>query len=292
MEDLNTEGNVLQLKNITAGYGNAFRLKNINLNIRQGDFTGIVGPNGAGKTTLLKCISGDLPACAGTFHLTGKPFNRMRLKERAQHMAVVSQRPDLGFINVRDYVMMGRLPYRSGLERLNNEKNNRIVDDYMKKSGVWIYRDQPVDKLSGGEQQMVAITRALVQEPDLLLLDEPTAHLDIAHQAQILDFIQQLNEEMNLSVVMVVHDLNLAAEYCTHLLLMQNGTVCAEGTPGEVLTRQQVKTVYETDVIVTENPLSGRPFVFPVSRKMLKNRHTETKRYEKESTITYEETIT
>lgn len=292
MEDMNTAENVLQLANMAAGYGDAFQLKNINLDISRGDFFGIVGPNGAGKTTLLKCIAGDLPASAEIFHLTGKPFNRMHLKERARHLAVVTQRPDLGFITVRDYVMMGRIPYRSGLEKLNNEKNNRIVDNYLKKSGVWAFQHQPMDRLSGGEQQLAAITRALVQEPDLLLLDEPTAHLDIAHQVQILDFIQQLNEELSLSVIMVVHDLNLAAEYCTHLLLMQNGSVYTKGTPREVLTRQHVKVVYETDVIITENPLSGRPFIFPVSGKTLKNRHTETKQYEKESLIGYEKTIT
>lgn len=277
MEDINNAVPVLQLKKLTAGYGHDFRLKDITLTIRQGNFTGIIGPNGAGKTTLLKCIAGDLPACAEAFQLAGKPFNRMHLKERARHMAVVTQKNDIGFITVEDYVMMGRLPYRSLLSGLSCVENKQLAEKYMKKSGVSAYRHQAVNELSGGEQQLVAITRALVQEPDLLLLDEPTAHLDIAHQVQILDFIQQLNEELNLAVLMVVHDLNLAAEYCTHLLLMQNGEICAEGTPGEVLTRHQVKEAYKTDVTITENPLSGRPFVFPVSRNATNNRNTKKK---------------
>jgi iron complex transport system ATP-binding protein len=140
----------------------------------------------------------------------------------------------------------------------------------MEMTDTWRFKDQLMSELSGGEQQLAGIARALTQQPQLLLLDEPTSHLDITHQVHILNVLQQLNHEMGLSVLMVIHDLNLASEYCDRLILVNQGKIHIQGTPEDVLTFQNIEDVYRTVVVTQNNPLSGKPTVFPASRKVLK----------------------
>ena len=137
---------------------------------------------------------------------------------------------------------------------------------------VFRVKDKAISELSGGEQQLAAIARALTQEPNLLLLDEPTSHLDISHQVQILNLIQQLNQELKLTVLIIIHDLNLAGEYCDYLVMMDKGKIHIKGTPHEVLTYQTIEDVYKTVVVTRENPISKKPVVFLVSDKVLKNK--------------------
>ena len=143
----------------------------------------------------------------------------------------------------------------------------------MKLTNVYRLKDKLLSQLSGGEQQLASIARALVQEPDLLLLDEPTSHLDITHQLQVLNLIQKLNEELKLSVLIIIHDLNLAGEYCDNLVLLKNGQIHSTGTPEEVLTYKNIEDVYNTVVVTQTNPLSGKPAIFLISEKVLKNRN-------------------
>jgi len=140
----------------------------------------------------------------------------------------------------------------------------------MKLTDVYRHKDKPMTELSGGEQQLAAIARALTQEPQLLLLDEPTSHLDISHQVQILNLIQQLNQQLNLTVLIIIHDLNLAGEYCDYLVMMNNGGIHIKGTPHEVLNYQTIEAVYNTVVITRENPISKKPVVFLVSESVMK----------------------
>ncbi len=260
---------MLKIKDLVSGYPGSFMLDRINVEIPQGVFAGIIGPNGSGKTTLFKTITGDLKTKGGKIFLSGKDTSLMSSRERARKMAIVTQTIDAADVPVEDYVLMGRLPYKKPFHLLDKKEDVEIAEKYMNLTGVDKYKHKLMDQLSGGEQQMAAIARALTQEPELLLLDEPTSHLDISHQVQILNLLQQLNEELGLTILMIIHDLNLAGEYCGNLVMLNNGRVHISGTPDEVLNYKDIEQVYETVVITQKNPLSGKPAIFLVSGKTL-----------------------
>ncbi len=165
---------------------------------------------------------------------------------------------------------MGRYPYKHNFQLFETDKDYKLAFKYMKLTNVFKFRNKLMSQLSGGEQQLVAIAKALTQEPELLLLDEPTSHLDISHQMQILNLIQQLNEDYNLTVLMIIHDLNLASEYCDYLIMMSNGEVFAKGTPEEVLNYSNIEKVYNAVVLTQENKLTKKPSIFLVSDRTLK----------------------
>jgi len=232
-----------QVKNFSCGYP-SFHLSDINFRLEKGTFAGIIGPNGSGKTTLFKGITGTLSTASGEILLQGQKLKELSLQKRAQNIAIVSQTVDAGQISVEDYVLMGRLPYHSRFQFFETTKDLHIARKYMELTDVIQYKDKLMTELSGGEQQRAAIARALTQEPELLLLDEPTSHLDITHQVRILNLIQQLNDEMGLTVLMVIHDLNLASEYCNQLIMFRQGKVFMQGEPESVLTFETFKVNY------------------------------------------------
>ncbi len=164
---------------------------------------------------------------------------------------------------------MGRYPYRKKLQLFETEEDFKIAHKFMELTGVLKFKDKLMNELSGGEQQLVAIAKALTQEPALLLLDEPTSHLDISHQMQILNLIQKFNEEFDLTVLMIIHDLNLAAEFCDFLIMMDDGNIFAEGSPEEVLTYTNIEEVYKAVVITQENRITKKPSILLVSDKTL-----------------------
>lgn len=261
---------ILTIENLSCGYPK-FQLSDININIPVGSFAGIIGPNGSGKTTLFRAITGVLSLKSGKIWLSEKNLKSFSLRERAQNIAIVSQFIEAGDMSVEDYVLMGRIPYHSRFNFFESAEDYEIARKYMKMTDTWRFKDQLMSELSGGEQQLAGIARALTQQPQLLLLDEPTSHLDITHQVHILNVLQQLNQEMGLSVLMVIHDLNLASEYCDRLILVNQGKIHTQGTPEEVLTFQHIEDVYRTVVVTQNNPLSGKPAVFLASRKVLKD---------------------
>lgn len=258
------------MNNVVCGYTSGFHLKKINLELTKGAFAGIIGPNGSGKSTLFKGISGDLKITEGTVSLNNQVLGGLSLREKALKIAVVSQFADVTDVTVEDYVLMGRMPFRGNFQFFESKEDFRIAEKYMRLTDVYKFKDKPMAELSGGEQQLAAIARALTQEPELLLLDEPTSHLDISHQVQILNLIQQLNEELGLTVLIIIHDLNLASEYCDYLVMMKDGNIHVQGTPIEVLNYQTIEDVYNTVVITRENPVSKKPVVFLVSDRVLK----------------------
>ena len=267
--------NFLLLNNFSCGYKNSFKLQDISFSVPKGVFAGIVGPNGSGKTTLLKGITGELKLFEGTISLNTLNLSTMSLMEKARNIAVVSQFSEVADIPVEDYVLMGRLPYRTMWQFFETQKDFDAAERYMKLTNIFHLRHKLMTQLSGGELQLASIARALTQEPELLLLDEPTSHLDITHQVQILNLIQQLNVELNLTVLMVIHDLNLAGEYCDHLIMMKAGKVYLKGEPHEVFDYNHIEKVYNTVVITQKNPLSGKPVIFLVSGKVLSKREGE-----------------
>ncbi len=258
----------VEISNFSCGYPD-FKLDGITFSLERGMLAGIIGPNGSGKTTLFNGLTGELLALNGHVWLNGKNVPEMKLREKAQHIAVVSQFTEKVDIPVEEYVMMGRYPYRGKFQFFDSEYDQEVVEKYMRLTGVYAYKNKWMSQLSGGEQQLAAIARALTQEPRLLLLDEPTSHLDITHQVQVLNLIQRLNQELGLTVLMIIHDLNLAGEYCNYLVMMKNGKIHAKGTPEEVLNYAHIEAVYETPVVTNHNPLSGKPAVFLVSEKVM-----------------------
>lgn len=259
----------LVIDKLSCGYSSGFLLKDLEFGLPAGIFAGIIGPNGSGKTTLFKGISGELALKSGSVLLNGRNVSQMRNREKAQRIAVVSQFPETVDITVEEYVLMGRLPYREHFRFFETPEDFDIAEKYMKLTDVFHLKDKSMLELSGGEQQLAAIAQALTQEPELLLLDEPTSHLDITHQVQILNLIQRLNTELKLTVLMIIHDLSLAAEYCDYLVMMHQGKIFTQGSPLEVLTYQNIEDVYNTVVITRINPVSQRPAIFLVSERML-----------------------
>ncbi|HPE78339.1 MAG TPA: ABC transporter ATP-binding protein, partial [Draconibacterium sp.] len=241
--------NFFKIEDFSCGYPGRFVLNNISFEIEKGQFVGIIGPNGSGKTTLFKGISGELPTLTGNSKLNGRQIQKMNLREKAQNIAVVTQNIEVGNMTVEEYVLMGRMPYRKQFQFFETAEDFAIAEKYIQLTGISELRDKNMNSLSGGEQQLAGIARALTQEPELLLLDEPTSHLDITHQVQILNLIRRLSENLGLTVLMIIHDLNLAGEYCDSLVMMQKGAIRKKGSPHEVLNYQDIEAVYDTVVI-------------------------------------------
>lgn len=261
--------NYLNLTNVSAGYGKKKVLDRISLNIASGDFCGIIGPNGAGKTTLFRVVNGICPPWEGNISLKEKPLASVSRRERARCIATMPQFQELPFsITVEECVRMGRYPHRSRWQPLTSGDIHSI-EEAMRLTGTMNIRHMSLHELSGGERQRALLAQALAQEPELLLLDEPTAHLDIGHQVEIMDLVRELNISRGMTVVTVLHDLNLAGEYCSRLVLMDRGTIAAQGSPEEVLTYETIECVYRTVVVVKSNPVSHKPYVVSVSKHYL-----------------------
>ncbi len=260
---------LLVLDNVSCGYKTGFKVSGISFSLSSGVFAGIIGPNGSGKTTLFRGICGELPLFKGSIRFHGDNLHTFSYRERSKKIAVVNQFPEATNISVKEYVLMGRIPYRSRFQFFDKKEDIEIAHHYMNLTNTYRLRNKPMTELSGGEQQMANIAMALCQKPQLLLLDEPTSHLDITHQVRFMDLIQKLNGELSLSVIMIVHDFTLAAEYCDYLVMMKNGVIYTKGTPQSVLTYENIEKVYNTAVIVSNNPVTGKPAVFPVSQRSL-----------------------
>ena len=240
-------------------------LENVSFEVREGDFLGIIGPNGAGKTTLLRCITKILKPKVGAIFLDEKDVLEMGREEIAKNVSVVPQDSPLTFpFTVLDIVLMGRTPH---LGRLAHEtkKDLRIAKAAMKLTKVSHFADRTINELSGGERQRVVIAKALAQEPKALLLDEPTLHLDINHQLEILELIKGLNKREKLTVLAVFHDLNLAARFCSKLLLLNSGKIHSIGSVEDVLTPGNIEAVYHVKVQITRHPLTNSLNVVAIS---------------------------
>lgn len=257
---------MLELEKVTTGYDKKPILNDISFTVDKGDFLGVIGPNGSGKTTLLRVISKILSPWKGRVTLEGKGLDEIKYRELAKRMAVVPQRMQETFFSysVKDFILLGRTPYLRRFQLLESKHDLRVVREVMEETDTLGLEERNLEDLSGGERQRTIIAQALAQEPEILLLDEPTSHLDIGHQVEILDLVRKLNRERKMTVIMVLHDLNLASEYCDQLILLNEGSMFKKGTPQEILTYEIIEKVYNTLVIVYSNPLSGKPHVLLV----------------------------
>lgn len=255
---------ILRINHLSGGYGKENIITGLSLDISRDDFMGIIGPNGSGKTTLLRFASRVLTPRAGTIYFKEQNIIQMDLKEFCRNVAFVAQDISTGFsYTVTEIVAMGRIPHLKRLQ-FETKKDREIIEEALILTDTLHFKDKRIDELSAGERQRVIIARALAQEPALLLLDEPTSHLDIGHQIQVLNLLKKLNRRNNLTIVMILHDLNLASAYCNRIVLLDKGAIYKEGSPGEVLTYQNIEAVYKTVVIVNKNPVTGRPNVILV----------------------------
>jgi len=241
----------------------------LTFSLEEGEILGLIGPNSSGKTTLLKLMDGLLNPQRGKVFLGGKDLQKLPRRQVAREIAVVPQEMEIPFsFTVGEIVLMGRAPYmgRFGWEK---QRDLQIAREGMALTDIAQLENRPFAELSQGEKQRVLIARALAQEPGVMLLDEPTSHLDINHQVEINELVCSLNVEKNLTVMNISHDLNLAAEYSHRIVLLSRGSIYAMGTPSEVITEENIRRVYETTVMVEKNPVSGAPRVTPVGKSRM-----------------------
>ncbi|WP_445475011.1 heme ABC transporter ATP-binding protein [Methanococcoides methylutens] len=251
---------MLEVDDIVVSYGNRQILNKVSLHAEQGQFVGIIGPNGSGKTTLVKTINRIIRTDSGTINIDGRNIENMDSIEIAKNIAMVSQVISINFeFTVEDVVLMGRTPYIKSAE---THEDMQIVQNAMEKTKIIHLKDRLVTQLSGGELQKVIIARALAQDPKILLLDEPTSHLDITNQIDILNLVKDASKK-GMLVIAVIHDLNLAAYYCDRICLIRDGDLISIGTPEEVLTPTNIKTTYNIDVEVTNNNVTNSIYVIP-----------------------------
>jgi len=254
----------LEIKDVDAYYGSVKILDGIDFSASHGELLGVIGPNGSGKTTLLRTISRILKPKVGTILLEGRDVQGMKDKEFSRNFAAVPQDTTINFdFSALDIVLMGRNPHLGRLE-LEGEKDIEIARRCMELTNCWHLAERPITELSGGERQLVIIARALTQEPKVLLLDEPTSHLDINYQIEIMELLKRLTSEEKLIVVAVIHDLNLAAQYCDRLALLHKGKIVSLGTQAQVLTAENIKNTFGADVIIKKHALTDHCFVSPV----------------------------
>ena len=248
----------------TSGKHSLVALRDVSLAVAAGELLGLVGPNGCGKTTLIRAVTKVVAPVSGEIRIGGEDVASLAQVEIARRVAVVPQEPLLPeAFTALECVLMGRTPH---LRLLENEgaRDFEAARTAMQRTGTWGMAERPVGQLSGGERQRVIVARALAQETPLLLLDEPTAHLDIGHQASVLGLMRSLCRDEGKAVLAVVHDLTLAAAYCDRLALLRaGGTVVAEGTPRQILRPELLSEVYGASVDVFPHPATGRPVVAP-----------------------------
>jgi iron complex transport system ATP-binding protein len=254
---------MLEIHAMHAAYGSHDVLRGIDLRVSAGEAVAIIGPNGCGKTTLLRVVSGVHARASGSVRIEGSDVSRMPAAEIARRVAVVAQSAPLpeGFTAI-EVVLMGRTPHLKLLES-ESMRDVEVVRRAMERTGCWDLRHRFVQELSGGERQRVIIARALAQQPSLLLLDEPTSHLDIQHQVETFRLVVSLCREEKLAAVAVVHDLTLAAAFADRVAIMEHGRIVADGRPADVLRADVVARVYGIPVRVFSHPETGRPIIVP-----------------------------
>ncbi|MCZ0971193.1 ABC transporter ATP-binding protein [Streptomyces noursei] len=250
-------------RGLTLSYEERTVVEGLDLDVPDGAVTVVVGPNACGKSTLLRALGRLLRPRRGTVLLDGTDLAKIPTRKIAQSLGLLPQTPVAPeAITVGDLVARGRQPHQRWWQQWSAE-DERAVVEAMARTDVATLADRPVDELSGGQRQRVWIAMALAQETDLLLLDEPTTYLDIAHQVEVLDLVRQLNHERDRTVVAVLHDLNQAARYADHLVAMKAGRIVAQGRPGDVVTADLVREVFGLDSVVVPDPVTGSPLVVP-----------------------------
>ncbi len=260
----NIDPPIIQISSLSATYGDVIALKDINLDVHRGEIVGLIGPNGAGKTTLIKVLSGVMNPSAGEVLINQKRISTYSPSQRARALAVVPQARHLGgAFSVEQAVLLGRTAYLGFLGKPAEEDLLKTAWA-MEKTGVDDLADRKLAEISGGEQQRVLLARALAQDTPALLLDEPTNHLDLRYQVNLLKLVKKLVKQEGLSVLMAMHDLNQVSGIADRVLLLANGQMMALGSPKEVLTPENIRKAYQTEIETFTHPKTNKHMIFPV----------------------------
>lgn len=253
----------IEVKDLRFRYDETDVLKGLSFEIRKSEILGVLGPNASGKTTLIKNLAGLLQPTGGHILLDRQEINRYARRDLARKISFVPQEEEVFLpFTAEQIVLMGRAPYL-GLWGFEGEEDRKKVREAMEATDVWGLRHRILQDLSGGERQRVIVARAVAQGSGLLLLDEPTSHLDIHYQMEVLDLCARLHQDRQMTLVITLHDMNLASLYCHRLLLLQEGRLFAMGTPSEVMTLENIREVFRAEVIVGAHPGTGLPYFLP-----------------------------
>lgn len=252
------------MDNLKFGYGKELVLDGITFNVKKGEFLSIIGPNGSGKSTLLKTLNSLYTPSEGKISIDGDNINKFKKKDLAKEMALVLQdnNIDYGF-TVEDIVLMGRHPHKGRFERESSD-DYRIVEESLEMTGTLDLKDRLVTEISGGERQRVMIAKALAQKPSLILLDEPTAHLDINHQLEILKLLKKMNKDKGTTIVLVIHDINLGIRYSDRVIMLNEGKIIEIGDSEKVITKDNIKLAYDVNVAIERNQHTDSLYITPL----------------------------
>ena len=269
MKSENPPQYALTTRKLTLAYSNGQPIVlNLDLAIPTGQITVIVGPNGCGKSTLLRSLARLLKPVVGTVYLDGASIFKMSTKEVAKQLGILPQSPVAPEgLTVRELVAQGRYPYQGWFQQWSKE-DEEITERAIATTGLTEFADRPVDTLSGGQRQRAWMAMVLAQDTDILLLDEPTTFLDLAHQIDILDLLYDLNRSRGRTIVMVLHDLNQACRYGDRLIALRNGEIQVQGDPAQVMTEGMVRLVFDLECRIVKDPVAGTPMCVPIGRKV------------------------
>lgn len=257
---------MLSINGLSVSYGKRRVLKDVSLSVEAGQVLALIGPNGSGKSTLIRAISGVIPSQGGEVRVGGKALSDLSTMERARYLAVVPQARNLPpAFSVYESILLGRTPYLGWLGRAGETDHER-VRTALERTQMGPLADRMVGELSGGEQQRVLLARALAQDTPVMLLDEPTTHLDLQHREGLVHLVRELAKSKTLAVLMVLHDLNMASLYADRVSLLVDGEIRATGTPPEVLTEETLSRVYHVPVHIIPHPEYGNPLILPDGR--------------------------
>ncbi|MBD5645046.1 ABC transporter ATP-binding protein [Clostridium botulinum] len=249
----------IETKNLDIAYEDTLIVKELNMQIPKGKITSIIGANGCGKSTILKAVGRILKPKKGVVHLSGQDISKLSTKEIAKKMAILPQNPTApSGLTVSELVAYGRFPHQKGFGNLT-EEDKRIVKWALAATKLSEFERREVDTLSGGQRQRVWIAMALAQQTDLILLDEPTTYLDLAHQLEVLKLLYELNRNQKCTIVMVIHDLNLAARFSDYIIAIQKGAIIKYGDPEEVMTPEVLRKTFNINADIVIEPKSNRP---------------------------------
>ena len=269
--------NAIEVKKLQFGYRENLVIKDISFNIKSGSFLSLIGPNGSGKSTLLKTLNYIFKPNKGQVLLYGKDISSYKKREIAKKIALVPQYTNIEYeFTVEDIVMMGRHPYKNRFEN-EDEHDFKIVNESLELTNTFNLKDRLINQISGGERQRVFIAKALAQKSSIILLDEPTSNLDINHQMDILNLLKKLNHENGLTVVLVIHDINLACRYSDEIILLDDGKVSGSGRPEEVVNVENMEHVYDMKVAIEKNKYTDTIHLTPIEIKEKNKRLTHNK---------------
>ena len=249
----------ISTKNLNISYGNLDIVKDLNLDIPKGKITTIIGSNGCGKSTILKTIARIIQAKSGDIFVNNINIKEQSPKDLAKVMAVLPQSPQApSGLTVEELIAYGRFPHQKGFGKMRKEDED-IVTWALKSTGIEEFRDRPIEALSGGQRQRAWIAMALAQQTEILILDEPTTYLDLAHQLEILKLLEELNKKQGTTIVMVIHELNNAARFADNMIGVKKGQVVCQGTAHGVMTKENLKELFNIDAEIVEDPRNNKP---------------------------------